>query len=307
MRLILIIILSILTNPSFSQVDKLVLQDFFNKREITSKLEVSTENVQIISEDIGVWSPQDLKVLFQDSIINRGDIGLEENEKRKHLEENFEQKDFDFIEEQLNDIRNPNKWASEIHNSKSLITLESYDKGKMWIYTVPLFNKNLDFCIIKISYYCGNMCAFSSVYSFNKTEDEIWKVDKNLYSYIPSIDNLLLPKEVLNIGEIEIPFCNSEIDSFYIGKQVKIIDKKQVYDYLCQSSNKETDWPNIEIKRNSGVCSNNWDGLENGSTAKIVWRFKNFKSSSGYNVYLIKLDNYYVAIGCSGIQIISDE
>lgn len=297
----------ILTNPSFSQVDDLVLQDFFNNREMTSKLEVSTENVQFISEDIGVWAPQDLKVLFQDSIINRGDIGLEENEKRKHLEENLGQKDFDFVDEQLRAIINSSKWTSEIHNSKSLITLESYEKGKMWIYTVPLFNKNFDFCIIKISYYCGSMCAFSSIYSFNKTEDEIWKIDKNLYSYIPSSDYQLLPKEVLNKGKIEIPFCNSDNDSLYVGKQVKIIDKKQMYDYLCQSSNKETDWPNIEIKRNSGVCSNDWNGPENGIAAKIVWRFKNFKSSSGDNVYLIKLDNYYVPIGCSGIQIISDE
>lgn len=307
MRYCLIIIILFLTVPSFCQVDDSVVQDFFNKRAITPKLEILPENIQLISQDVGIWAPEDLKALLQDSIVNRGDIGLVANEKKKVLEETLDKRDFDFIDEQVRSMKKSAKWTTEVHKSKTLITLDSYEKGKMWIYTVPIFNKTLDYCIIKISYYCGNLCAFSSIYSFKKSENKLWEIDKKLYSYLPFSDYQLLPKEVLDKDKIEVLFCNSNIDSLYIGKQVEIIDQKQVYDYLCRTSNEETDWPSNEIKRNSGVCSNDWNGLENGRTATIVWRFNNFKSQTGDNVYLMKLDGYYAPIGCSGIQLLSDE
>jgi hypothetical protein len=302
MRYFLIITILILTNPSFSQVDDSVLEGFFSKREITQKHEIDKPNVALVSQHIGIWAPQDVTVLFQDSIVNRGDIGKEPNKKRKYLEENLSKIDFNFIDKQILDIGNSDKWTAEIHKDVSLINFESYESGKLWIYTIPLFNKQLDFCIVKISYYCGNKCAFSSIYSYRKNVDELWQVDKMIYSYMPWSDYQLFPKEVVKQGVIEMPICSSKSDSLYIGKQVKILDKRQVYDYLCQSSSKDTDWPNNKIKRNSGVCSDKWNGLENGSLATIVWRFEKFKSSSGDNVFLIKIDDHYVPIGCSGME-----
>jgi hypothetical protein len=303
MRYFLIITILILTNPSFSQVDDSVLEYFFSNRKITPKLETDKSNIGLVSQHIGIWAPQDIKALFQDSIVNRGDIDSESNKRRKYLEENLSKKDFDYIDEQVLDKGNSVKWTAEIHKDAYLISLESYKSGKLWIYTIPLFNKRLDFCIIKISYYCGDKCSFSSIYSYKKDVNNIWQVDKMIYSYMPWSDYQLLPKEVLKRGVIEMPICSSKSDSLFIGKQVKILDKKQVFDYLCQSSSKETDWPSNEIKRNSGVCSDKWNGLENGSLATIVWRFKKFKSSSGDNVFLIKIDDHYVPMGCSGIQL----
>jgi len=166
---------------------------FFDKREITPKHETDKLNIRFVSQHIGIWAPQDLKVLFQDSIVNRGDIGLELNGKRKYLEENLDQKDFDYIDEQIRNSANSDKWTKEFHKDVSLINLESYKSGKMWIYTKPLFNQQLDFCILKISYYCGNQCAFSCIYSYKKDEKDFWKVDRMIYSYLPWKKEQLLP------------------------------------------------------------------------------------------------------------------
>jgi len=284
-----------------------IKKDFFHKREITSKLEISRNNVQFVLQDIGVWAPQDFKTIFQDSIVNRGDIGLELNTKKKYLEENLTQLDFDYINEQIVDLAKSNKWTSEIHKDVTLIGLESYDTGNMWIYSTPLFNLEFNFCLLKISYYCGNFCAFSTIYAYKKDKNDSWLIDKMIYSYLPTSNYQLLPKSVLEKDIKQNGICNSKNDSLYIGKQVQVIDKKQMYDYLCQSSDKHIDWPSVKIKNNSGICSKKWDGLKNGNTATIIWRFEKFKSSSGNNIYLIKIEDSFVPIGCSGLELKRNE
>lgn len=285
-------------------MDNSLLESFFSNREITPKYEVSSESVLFVSQDVGVWAPQDLKVLFQDSIVNRGDIGPEPNEKRKYLEDNLDKKDFDYIDEQILAFNKFEKWTTEVHKNASLISLESYESGRMWIYSKPLFNQKLDFCIIKISYYCGDKCAFSCIYSYKKSKNNIWKIDEMIYSYLPWSDYQIFPKEVLETSIETSTICNSETDSLYLGKHVKIVNKMQVYDYLCRSSTGDIDWPSDEIKNNSGVCSENWKGLENRSPATIIWRFKTFKTSSGDNVFLIKIDDHFVPIACTGLELI---
>lgn len=307
MKHLLFILILFLTKPTFSQVDNSLLEHFFKNREITPNYEGSTESVRLVSKDVGIWAPQDLKVLFQDSIVNRGDIGLEPNEKKKYLQKILNQNDFDYIDKQLIDIANYDKWTTDVHKNVSLIYLDSFTSGKMWIYTKPLFNKKFDFSIIKISYYCGNHCSFSCIYSYKKDENNYWKIDKMIYSYLPWSDYQILPKEVLEKDIVKSLICHSQTDSLLIGNRVKVVNNKQVYDYLCRSSTKEIDWPNSEVKNKSGVCSDSWKGLDNGSIATIIWRFKNFKTNSGDNVFLIKIDNYYIPIACSGLELIVND
>jgi hypothetical protein len=304
MRLIILILILSVTKLTFSQVDNSLLESFFSNREITPKYEVSSESVLFVSMDVGVWAPQDLKVLFHDSIINRGDIGPEPNEKRKYLEDNLDKKDFDYIDEQILAFSKFEKWTAEVQKNVSLINLESYESGRMWIYSKPLFNQKLDFCIIKISYYCGDKCAFSCIYSYKKNRNNIWKIDEMIYSYLPWSNYQILSKEILEKDIVKNMICTSKTDSIFVGKKVKIVNGKEVYDYLCSSSTKGIDWPSSEIKNNSGVCSEKWEGVKNGGTATIIWKFENFKTSSGDNVFIIKIDDLYVPIACSGLELI---
>jgi len=167
MKYIILMMILIFTQSSFSQVAKIedsLLKEFFDKREITPKHEADQMNIQIVSQDIGIWAPQDLKVLFQDSIINKGD----------------------------SDTNRSKEWTSRILKNKSFINIDSYESGKIWIYTNPLFNRQFNFCVIKISYYCGKLCAFSCIYSYIKDENKLWKIDKMIYSYLPWNDEQLL-------------------------------------------------------------------------------------------------------------------
>ena len=101
----------------------------------------------------------------------------------------------------------------------------------------------------------------------------------------------------------EINFQDSDYDTIYIGKKVKIFSK-DYYDYLCKSSNDSIDWPSKWIKHNSGVCYKEWEEIQEGTIGRIVWKFNNFKSSSNETVFLLKIDDYYIPICRCGLTLI---
>jgi hypothetical protein len=125
------------------------------------------------------------------------------------------------------------------------------------------------------------------------------KYDKNLEKHEKKFSKKIR-KEIGGLGINEINFRESDYDSIYLGRLVKVF-YPAIYDYLCKSTNDSIDWPSEEIRRNSGVCYKNWQELLAGSRGKIVWKFKHFKSSGDETVFLIKFDKFYVPINGSAL------
>lgn len=101
----------------------------------------------------------------------------------------------------------------------------------------------------------------------------------------------------------EISFLDSDYDSIYIGKKVKIFFAAGIYDYLCESSTDSIDWPSLDMKNRSGVCYGKWKGIREGAIGRIMWKFNNFKSSTNEAVFLLMIDNYYVPIRGSSLTL----
>lgn len=111
-------------------------------------------------------------------------------------------------------------------------------------------------------------------------------------------------KEIGTKDIYEINFQDSDYDSSYIGRKVKIFSASDIYCYLCKSSNDSIDWPNEEIKNKSGVCYEEWKGLKDGTIGRIIWKFNNFKSSTNETIFLLQINDYYIPICGSGLTLI---
>lgn len=102
----------------------------------------------------------------------------------------------------------------------------------------------------------------------------------------------------------EINFPDSDYDSIYIGRKVKMFSAGDIYTYLCKSSNDSVDWPSREIKNKSGICYEEWKDIEDGTIGRIVWKFNNFKSSTNETVFLLQINDYYIPVCGSGLTLI---
>lgn len=123
--------------------------------------------------------------------------------------------------------------------------------------------------------------------------------------------NLFIQKENKTIKKID--FCFSLIsNNEFIGKKVKIYYSYHSYNYLNVDNDSGIDWPSDEIRQKSGESYSKWRFPKNGDIVEIVWVFKNFpdaESKSKYpdNVYLVKLNDYYIPISGKGLTMVDKE
>jgi hypothetical protein len=129
------------------------------------------------------------------------------------------------------------------------------------------------------------ICRIGTIEKYNK------RLEKHKQKFSRKINKEIGEKKIY-----EIDFSDSEYDSIYLGKKVKVFFNGEYYDYLCRSASDSIDWPSDEIKNKSGVCFEKWKAPKDGEFGIIVWQFRDFKSSTDKTVFLIKIEDYYIPI-----------
>lgn len=113
------------------------------------------------------------------------------------------------------------------------------------------------------------------------------------------LTHLSLKSQVLNnykrIIKPDYCFKNTESAKGLTGKQVKIWHEGGIYPTLNEVKN--TKWPSEDMKKRGG--ENGWGSFKPkpGDTGTIVHIFPN-KGSANNNIYLLKIKDYYVPMGC---------
>jgi hypothetical protein len=180
--------------------------------------------------------------------------------------------------------------------------------------------KNL-FIIILISY-----TSFSQDTTYYNNKWDVTTIDSAVYFFTKPFRRVDYPLKADDVDTIKnnlkvkknnktinkIDFCYSLIpENEFIGKKVKIYYRTHSYEQLNLNTT-DVDWPNEEIRQKSGNSYSKWKYPNNGDTVEIVWIFKSFpnpeyKSKYPDNVYLVKLNDYFIPISGKGLTMVDKE
>jgi len=94
---------------------------------------------------------------------------LKAKEYYKPFENNLSEADIDFMVKQA---ASPNVqyWNQEQLNNFTVVDPENHLPEHLYFIEVPVFSKDKKSAIVKIQYYCGNVCVYQCWHLYQKTE-----------------------------------------------------------------------------------------------------------------------------------------
>ena len=179
-KLLFILLINFNSYSQLSPIKENVVYTFFNDFKLNSNLKIHK-----VKREINLWLPDDLNGIANEANPFYQTRPLVQFDS---VTKYFTKSDIEFIEQQIPFLNKEKFWKQEEMNHitlidstefnlilKKSINKKKYKNNFAYVFSKPLFSKDLNRIIIKELYFCGFQCATECIYIYEKQNNGIWK------------------------------------------------------------------------------------------------------------------------------------